>query len=88
VVDATDITIDIDVIGRYRGLFSESAGDEIGALIFVEVRGSMELILVGIKSNRVGRTSRFIKTQEKASAIMFLYLSMYWIVHIKLLIVF
>jgi len=45
-------------------------------------------ILEGIKSDRVGRTCGFIKTQEKASAIMFLYPSMYWIVHIKLLIVF
>ena len=71
------MTMDVGAVGRCRGLFAGCAGADIEASIFVEAGGSGESILEGIKSDRVGRTSGFKKTQEKASAITFLYPSIY-----------
>jgi len=87
-VDAADIMIGIDAIGGSRVLFAKYAAAGAKALIFVEAGDSRESIFVGIKSERVGRTSGFIKTREKASAITFLYPSIYCMLHIKLSIVF
>jgi len=64
--------IGIAEVDGCRGLFAESAGADIEAWILVEAGGSGESVLKVIKSDRVGRTSGFIKTQEKASAITFL----------------
>ena len=71
-VEAADKIIGIDILGRCRGLFAECAEVDIEAWILVEAGGSRESILEGIKSDRVGRTSRFIKTREKTSALTFL----------------
>jgi len=72
VVDAADMRIGIAEGGGWSGLLIKCAGADIEAWILVEAAGSVESILEGIKSDRVGRTSGFIKTQEKASGIMFL----------------
>jgi len=77
------MTVVVGTVGGCRGLFLECAGADIEALIVVEAGGSGESIFEGIKSDRVGRTSGFKKTREKASAITFLYPSMYWMVHMK-----
>ena len=69
------MTMVVEAVGGCRGLFAECAGAEV--LIVVEAGGSGESIFEGIKSDRVGRTSGFKKTREKASAITFLYPSMY-----------
>jgi len=82
------MTIGIGAEGGCRGLFAECVGADVEALIAVAAGGSGASILEEIKSDRVGRTCGFIKTREKASAITFLCPSMYWIVHMKLLIVF
>ena len=71
------MTIGIGAVGGCRGLFTECLGADIEASIFEETGGSGESILEEIKSDRVGRISGFKKTREKASAITFLYLSMY-----------
>ena len=71
------MTMVVEAVGGCRGLFAECAGADIAALIVVKAGGSGELIFEGIKSDSVGRTCWFIKTQEKASAITFLYPSMY-----------
>ena len=75
------MTIGIAKVGGCRGLFAECARANIEVWILVEAGGSRESILEGIKSDRVGRTLGFIKTQEKVSTIMFLYPSIYWMVH-------
>jgi len=77
VVDAADMMIGVSAVIGCRGLFMQCAGADIEALIVVEAGGSVELIFERIKSDRVGRISGFKKTQEKASAITFLYPSMY-----------
>jgi len=77
------MTVVVGAVGGCRGLFVECAGADIEALIVVEADGFGESIFEGIKSHRVGRTSGCKKTREKVSAIMFLYPSMYWILHIK-----
>jgi len=71
------MTIGVGAVGGYRGLFAECAGADIEALIGAKAGGSGESIFKGIKSDSVGRTSGFIKTREKASAITFLYPFMY-----------
>jgi len=71
------MTIGIGAVGGCRGLFTKCIGADIEVSIFEEAAGSGESILEGIKSDRVVRTSGFKKTQEKASAITFLYPSMY-----------
>jgi len=80
--------IDVSAAGGCRVLFAEYTGADTEVLITVQARGSGKSIFVEIKSDRVGSTSGFIKTREKASAITFLYPSMYWMLYMKLLIVF
>jgi len=70
VVDTADITIGVDVIGRYRELFPNCIEAAVEALILLEAGGFGESILVEIKSELVGRTSEFKKTLEKVSAII------------------
>jgi len=77
------MTTGVGAVSGCRGQFVECVGADIEAWIVVEAGGSGESIFEGIKSDRVGRTSGFKKTQEKASAITFLYPSMYWMVHMK-----
>jgi len=71
------MTTGVGAVGGCRELFAECAGADMEAWIVVEAGGSVESIFEGIKSDRVGRTSGFKRTQEKASAITFLYPSMY-----------
>jgi len=74
-VNAVDIMIGIEVVGVVggcRGRFTECAGAHIEGWMLLEAGGSGESILEGIKCDRVGRTSGFIKTREQASAMMFL----------------
>jgi len=61
--------IGIGAVGGFRRLFTKCIGADIEASILEEAGGLEESILEGIKSDRVGRTSGFKKTREKASAI-------------------
>jgi len=56
------MTIDVGAVGGYRELFTECAGAGAEAWILLEAGGSDVSIFEGIKSDRVGRTSGFIKT--------------------------